>query len=433
MTERTTYLDSGPRDRHARKIKVRASRWYATVELDRDEYVYVATSRGHDAALPAAFTEAVDRLRDAAVDRIWYDGYPRGFSYGTGPSSVILFVQFRYVDAAVAALRAAELDRDYGELHALADRLTLPVDDWLAPGERELVRGVDFDAQPGDFLNFLRGKAKKRGLRLNGRATAGSVWVRPVLPPVQRLIRETHPEQYPGWVDRWTGYGESDDAPIRPWVGGRGQDLSYGSKPVQFQEVRMPSGGACPCGMSLGEPRDSGKEHTSHHAAWAFGIPVPKSLEWWGDCAVVTTQASIAWRRLAYRTARIPRQEGHYDFSSWSHVGEPEVSSDNTRAYLLKANGYVIGYLAAHDTSAHRFWAPTGGSHFGDEDDTQRPRIILIWVADAYRRRGVGAKLVQALASDSGRQVADVSWSTPISDAGRHLARGLSPDGIWVS
>ncbi|MFJ8254190.1 GNAT family N-acetyltransferase [Streptomyces sp. NPDC094466] len=433
MTERTTYLDSGPHRRHARTIKVRASRWYATVELDRDEYVYAATSRGRDAALPAAFTEAVDRLRDAAIDRIWYDGCPHDFSYGTGPGSVVLFVPFRHVDAAVAALRAAELDRDYGGLHALADRLTLPVDDWLAPGERELVRGVDFDAPPVHFLNFLRGKAKERGLRLNGRATAGSVWVRPALPPAQRLIRETHPERYPGWVDRWTGYGEPDDAPVRPWVGSRAQDLSHGSKPVRFQEVRMPSGGACPCGMSLGAGWDRGKEHTGHHAAWAFGVPVPKNLDWWGDCTVVTTQAPIAWRRLAYRMARIPRQEGHYDFSSWSHVDEPEVTSDNTRAYLLKADGYVIGYLAAHDTSAHRFWELADGSRLGDEDDTRRPRIILIWVADAFRRKGAGAKLVQALASDSGCQVADVSWSTPISDAGRHLARGLSPDGIWVS
>lgn len=131
--------------------------------------------------------------------------------------------------------------------------------------------------------------------------------------------------------------------------------------------------------------------------------------------------------------ARIPRQEGHYDFSSWSHVDEPEVSSDDMRAYLLKANGYVIGYLATHDTSDHRSGDLIDGSRYGDEDDTRRPRVILIWVAEAYRRQGVGAKLVQALASDSGCQVADVSWSAPAGGVTKDRAAirgpGTSPCG----
>ncbi|MGW1892207.1 GNAT family N-acetyltransferase [Streptomyces sp. NPDC002004] len=129
----------------------------------------------------------------------------------------------------------------------------------------------------------------------------------------------------------------------------------------------------------------------------------------------------------------MPQKENHYDFRSWSHLDEPEVTPDNMRAYLLKTNGYVIGYLAAHDAGQHRRWDLSDGSRLGDEDDILRPRIIRIWVADVYRHQGVGATLVQALADDFGCQVADVSWSTPVSDAGRRLARRLSPQGIWVS
>ncbi|REK86493.1 hypothetical protein DY245_32115 [Streptomyces inhibens] len=103
------------------------------------------------------------------------------------------------------------------------------------------------------------------------------------------------------------------------------------------------------------------------------------------------------------------------------------------RAKSLKANGYVIGYLAAPDISQHRRWDLIDGSRYGDQDDALRPRIILIWVADAYRRQRVGATLVQTLADGFGCQVADVSWSSPISDAGGRLARRLSSDGIWVS
>ncbi|MEU4068404.1 GNAT family N-acetyltransferase [Streptomyces wedmorensis] len=306
------------------------------------------------------------------------------------------------------------------------------MDDWLALGERELVRGVDFDSPPRVFLRFLRGRARRSGLRLNGRATAGSVWVRPTLPPAQKKLREMFPERYPGWVDRWSGYVGPDDAPLRPWVGGRDQDLSYGATPVQFRKVKVGVGSDCRCGMSL-EADWNSREHTDHHAAWAFGLRVPKNLDWLGDLAVVTTQSPIAWRNLAYQVARLPQKENHYDFRSWSHLGEPEETEDNVRAYLLKANGYVVGYLVAHDTDHHRPWNMVDSSEFGDADGTLRARIDLIWVADAYRRQGLGATLVQALADDFGCQVTDVSWSSPISTAGLSLARQLSPEGIWVS
>lgn len=96
----------------------------------------------------------------------------------------------------------------------------------------------------------------------------------------------------------------------------------------------------CRCGMRLQEPLDGGKEHTAHHAAWAFGIRPPSNLDWWSDLAVVTTQSPIAWRKLAYRVARMPQKETHYDFRSWSHLDEPEATPDNMRAYLLKPKRY---------------------------------------------------------------------------------------------
>lgn len=79
MTERTTYLDRDPSDWRSRTIRVRASRWYATVVLDRDSYVDAATSLAHDSDLPDAYAKAVDTARDASIDRIGYDGYPGNF------------------------------------------------------------------------------------------------------------------------------------------------------------------------------------------------------------------------------------------------------------------------------------------------------------------------------------------------------------------
>ncbi|MFD0292006.1 GNAT family N-acetyltransferase [Streptomyces sp. NPDC127118] len=433
MTERTVYLDPPPYDWRSRKIEVWPYRWYATVRLNRDGYADVMRRKGLDFELPLAYTEAVDAARKASIDRILYDGSSDTFSWTNGPEWITLFVPFRHVEATVEALRAAELDHDYSVFRALADEMALPVDDWLAPGERQLVRGVDFDPPPSVFLRYLRGKAKQQGVRVNGRATAGSVWIRPTLSPVQKQLREEDPEGYPGWKDRWSDYEEPDNAPLRPWVGGQEQGLSYGANPVEFREVTTPDPSPCPCGMTLQDLVGGSNEHTDHHTAWTFGIRAPKNLEWQSDLAVVTAQSPISWRRLANRVARMPQKEEHYDFNSWTHLGEPEETSDNVRAYLLKANGRVIGYLAAHDTSNHRSWDLIDGSQYGEEDLTLRPRINLIWVADIYRRQGIGATLVRALADDFGCQVPDVSWSTPVSGAGRRLARRGSSKGIWVS
>ncbi|KOX04233.1 hypothetical protein ADL04_09200 [Streptomyces sp. NRRL B-3648] len=128
----------------------------------------------------------------------------------------------------------------------------------------------------------------------------------------------------------------------------------------------------------------------------------------------------------------MPMRENRYDFNSWDYLDAPEEVPDNDRAFLLKANEYVIGYLVATDASEHSRWDLLSESSSGAHDGTLRPRIDLIWIAGSYRRQGLGVKLVQALADDFGCQIGDVSWSTPISDAGRHLARRLSPEGIWV-
>lgn len=72
--------------------------------------------------LPTAFVEAIDRARDAFIERIWHDGYPSGFSDGQGPRWVTLFVQFPHLEATVETLRIAELDHGYSKFLTLSDR-----------------------------------------------------------------------------------------------------------------------------------------------------------------------------------------------------------------------------------------------------------------------------------------------------------------------
>lgn len=431
MTEAALYLDPPPYSWRTRKIVIRPAEHFVVVELDR-EY-YADAHDGEATSLPPGFDAAAERLRLACFDRIWLEGYSGGFSWGGGKHWVTLQVPYPYGEDVAEALRAAELDHDFTKLEDLTARLALPIDEWLAPGERFFRRGVDFQARPSTFLRFLRTKAHSQGLRLNGRAVADGVWVRPQLSATGKLDRAAFPEKYADRPDRWSTAPPSED-PSRPFDDRiRGDDHSKGAMPVQLRRVDTKPTSDCPCGYRNAFDTYDLDIHEARHQLWSIGLRVPKAVSWdFGNVAVVTTQSSVVWRRLAAQIARAPQRENHYDFSSWEVGDRPEPSATNRRAYLLRFGAYVVGYLVAADLAHHWRWDLDPDAEYTDEDTRVRPSIDLIWVAAVHRGRGVGGAMVQALADDFGCSAADVSWSTPVSDAGQRLARRLTPDGIWV-
>jgi hypothetical protein len=110
------------------------------------------------------------------------------------------------------------MDGDVTGLETLTVTLAVPLDDWLAPGERQFRRGIDFTGPPTSMLQFLRHRAEASGLRLNDRAVPGAVRVRPDMPPAHRLMRGAHPDEFPRWADP-APYAEHQglgDEPARP-------------------------------------------------------------------------------------------------------------------------------------------------------------------------------------------------------------------------
>ncbi|WP_285691952.1 hypothetical protein [Actinoplanes sp. NBRC 103695] len=428
--EAVLYLDPPPHSWRTRRINVSPEANFAVVELDREHYA--ETHERGATSLPPEYAAAIERLRMVCFDRIWLEGYSGSLAWGSGNYRVTLYVPYPHEGETAEALRAAEVEDDYSKLEDLASRLTLPVDDWLAPGERLLRRGVDFQTRPGTFLRFLRAKAASLDLRLNGRAVPEGVWIRPQLSKVGKLNRSAFPENYTDQPDRWS------DAPpqtglLRPLeTRVRRGDHSKHALPTDLRRLGARPRVDCPCGFRGAFGGYGVAEHEAHHQLWSIGLRVPKTVPWeFGNLAVVTTQSSVAWRRLAAQLARAPKRENHYDFASWEVGDRPEPSSTNRRALLLRHGEYAVGYLVAADLARHRRWDLESDVYAG-EDTTVRPSIDLIWVAAVHRGRGVGGALVSALAQDFGCAVADVSWSDPVSNAGQRLARRISPGGIWV-
>lgn len=430
MVERTVYLDPPPHTWRSRKIVVESYRWYARVELDRESYV--ERHRGTDTGLPAPVMAAVDRVRERAIDQLRLAGYQGGFTF-SDDERVDVCIDFRHIDEAVEALQSAELDHDPAKLDALAEALALPVDDWLAPGERQLLRGADFDVMPTVFLRFLRGKARAQGLKLNGRATLGGVWVRPQLTASERLSRQAFPERYTDRPDRWSDAPPSD-GPLRPFEQRHNRYSSMGAIPVELRNINVDIGAKCPCGLRGATDENAFEQHRKHHLHWSLGIPVPKNVPWHhGNTALVTTRSSMAWRTLTKQVALLPKRENGYDFPSWDVGAEPVESQTNKRAYLLRNGNYVIGYLTVSDLDEHSWWNFNNDERPAADDASTRPCIDLIWVAAVHRGKGVAGSLVALMAEDFGCQIGGVSWSHPVSEAGERLARRISPQGIWVN
>lgn len=448
---RRIWLDptSGGGHHSARRIDIEPNRHFTRVALDRDEYVYNARRDGRDAEveLSPQFAAALRRCSDAAYDHLWAHGYSGGFTNSIGPSHVDLNVPYSLADQAAEALRAAEMEGDVTGLDALTAALAVPLDQWLRPGDRELRRGVDFSATPTAFLTFLRAKARERGLRLNGRAIPGAVWVRPEMPAASVELRTRYPDQFAHYPDPalyadHPHQADDQESPERPYVGARSSGSARDATPVKFLQPQTPPPGSepCPCGYPGAVTDDDDPGHARGHLQWSTGVLIPSTLKWAGGSlnggiAAVTATSPLQWRKLAYACALLPKRENHYDFASFA-LGDGEPAENNPRAYLYRAGRRVVGFVSVFDAT-HARWYPlpieTSKAVAQTTAGDVRPVVNVIFTATIWRRRGVAAELAVAISAEAGIPEAGVAWSTPLSPAGQALATRTAPAGLWLT
>lgn len=127
----------------ARKIHV-ARDEAAHVQLNRDTYVDKLHKPG---GISRGFKAAAETCARAGLDRIWAEGLWQDQECDVAPTDrwVNLYVPLALVDAAIEALRSADLSGDLGPLHKLTDTLHAETEALMVTRPSSLV-------QPGDVV-----------------------------------------------------------------------------------------------------------------------------------------------------------------------------------------------------------------------------------------------------------------------------------------
>ena len=175
--------------------------------------------------------------------------------------------------------------------------------------------------------------------------------------------------------------------------------------------------------------------HARNHLAWDEGLPLPKNDWRAGVLTVVDRRSRRADQKLAYDMGELFRRERHYDFPLVPRPGawyEPE----GIKAYLPHTQNKIVGLLIFMRTSTRARWTwGEDGSHKDLDGEPQYhgefPTVAGIFVCRAYRRRGIGRRLVEIAAQDAGVSPEQIAWGPPLSDDGNALARAVSPAAIY--
>jgi GNAT superfamily N-acetyltransferase len=175
-------------------------------------------------------------------------------------------------------------------------------------------------------------------------------------------------------------------------------------------------------------------ERDSHVAS---GVPIPDLDPPWPDdvmIAVVTSDTSPpGWRGLARQAAAVVQPGGH-SFPPAESAGGRQRDDPGRKAFLCRQGGRVSGYLALADKTVTGYRDASARYRKADAAErVTRPCVLVVWVAPAVRRRGVGRQLADAAARDCGIAVSDLAWAEPFTDIGYLLARSVATNGMWIA
>jgi GNAT superfamily N-acetyltransferase len=113
------------------------------------------------------------------------------------------------------------------------------------------------------------------------------------------------------------------------------------------------------------------------------------------------------------------------------------ISDADERLFLMedKSRAIAIIFTVIDDKHWRCIWNPDGTLQVltTESSDKLRQKIFRVWVAKAYRRRGIGSLMVKAVAKFLGYKFSDLVWELPLSRDGAVSVKQLSPLKFWGS
>jgi ribosomal protein S18 acetylase RimI-like enzyme len=160
---------------------------------------------------------------------------------------------------------------------------------------------------------------------------------------------------------------------------------------------------------------------------------------------VVRPTSRIALRRLAYALSVLVQREQGYDFASvpyphrrrWDEAKDDDLARYEAAYLVALRPAYgepdepgappvreerAVGLLVLRRRPHGGWWDVETNTRTPAPAGNQGWAIEIVYVAPAWRRRGIGRQLTEAAARLHGVQPGDLLHSPPLTDAGRLLA-----------
>lgn len=109
---------------------------------------------------------------------------------------------------------------------------------------------------------------------------------------------------------------------------------------------------------------------------------------------------------------------------------------DSTEPMLVLAkDSRAIGMVCVgRDAPCWRLsWNNDGSVRLLNEESILEPRVVVarVWIAGAFRRRGLGGQMLRATAKYFKIRCDELAWELPLTSAGAKLIRSVLPDD-WL-
>jgi hypothetical protein len=198
---------------------------------------------------------------------------------------------------------------------------------------------------------------------------------------------------------------------------------------------------SCECGLSYVEGLAEDEElHTRLHAEYEWGpsLPVIAKVEQCGQLdGLGIHEINRSCNRVIRAKLAYVAMVAHRSMPDYKSGYDGTVTEDDQRLYLLADGSHIAAMvLTCLDSYYWRLrWRSDDSVELVSETRAERhsPKVARVWVANHYRGRSLGPRLVQFAGASLKCGPADIGWEIPLTAGGVRLVKRLAPTDWWGS